>query len=93
MLRVCRYGFDLQVQGMTELNACEPVPIKVTGPYTFTIGDTTGLSAYKSGGYVKQVKMQQTVSYVRPCLFLFSCPVPPWSIGQDAESILERVTA
>jgi ubiquitin-activating enzyme E1 len=49
---------------MTELNGCEPVEIKVTGPYTMTICNTAGFAAYKSGGYVKQVKMKQTVSYV-----------------------------
>lgn len=29
-----------EVQGMTELNGCEPIKIKVLGPYTFSIGDT-----------------------------------------------------
>ena len=28
------------LQGMDELNECEPVEVKVLGPYTFTIGDT-----------------------------------------------------
>jgi len=52
-----------EVKGMTELNGCEPMEIKVTGPYTFTIGDTTKMSDYKSGGYVKQVKMQQKLTF------------------------------
>lgn len=30
-----------EVQGMTELNGCEPTKIKVLGPYTFSIGDTS----------------------------------------------------
>lgn len=30
-----------EVQGMTELNGCEPIKIKVLGPYTFSIGDTS----------------------------------------------------
>lgn len=52
-----------EIQGMTELNGCEPVQINVTGPYTFTIGNTTDLSQYKSGGYVKQIKMPAKTSY------------------------------
>ena len=52
-----------EVQGMAELNGCEPLEIKVTGPYTFTIGDTSKMGAYKTGGYVKQVKMPKTVSF------------------------------
>ena len=31
-----------EVSGMEELNGCPPIQIKVTGPYTFTIGDTRG---------------------------------------------------
>ncbi|PIK48009.1 ubiquitin-like modifier-activating enzyme 1 Y-like protein [Apostichopus japonicus] len=42
---------------MTELNSCEPRKIKVIGPYTFSVGDTTGLSDYKRGGIVTQVNM------------------------------------
>jgi len=30
-----------EIQGMTELNGCEPIKIKVLGPYTFSIGDTS----------------------------------------------------
>lgn len=30
-----------EVQGMTELNGCDPTKIKVLGPYTFSIGDTS----------------------------------------------------
>ncbi|KAJ2819295.1 E1 ubiquitin-activating protein, partial [Coemansia erecta] len=46
-----------EVQGMTELNDCEPRKVKVLGPYTFSIGDTRGLSEYVRGGLFKQVKM------------------------------------
>lgn len=65
-----RHGFESgdyvtfsEVQGMTELNGCEPRKIKVMGPYTFSIGDTTGLSDYKRGGIVTQVNMPSTVSF------------------------------
>lgn len=53
-----------EVQGMTELNACEPRKIKVLGPYTFSIGDTTALSNYIRGGITLQVKMPKTIQFV-----------------------------
>mmetsp|Transcript_47391 Transcript_47391/g.112774 ORF Transcript_47391/g.112774 Transcript_47391/m.112774 type:complete len:1011 (+) Transcript_47391:93-3125(+) len=52
-----------EVKGMAELNAIEPVEIKVTGPYTFSISDTSKFGAYVSGGYVKQVKMPATIPF------------------------------
>lgn len=52
-----------EVQGMTELNGCEPMKVKVLGPYTFTIGDTTKFSEYVRGGIAIQVKMPKTVSF------------------------------
>lgn len=53
-----------EVQGMTELNGCEPRKISVKGPYTFSIGDTTGLSPYKTGGIFTQVKMPKIIDFV-----------------------------
>ncbi|KAK0154782.1 Ubiquitin-like modifier-activating enzyme 1 [Merluccius polli] len=65
-----RHGFEsgdfvtfTEVQGMTELNGCQPVEIKVLGPYTFSICDTTGFSDYVRGGIVSQVKMPKKVSF------------------------------
>ncbi|KAK0528938.1 E1 ubiquitin-activating protein [Tilletia horrida] len=52
-----------EVQGMTELNGCAPRKISVKGPYTFTIGDTTGFSDYKRDGIFTQVKMPKTISF------------------------------
>ncbi|CAK1580668.1 unnamed protein product [Parnassius mnemosyne] len=52
-----------EVQGMTELNGCEPRKIKVLGPYTFSIGDTTNFSKYIRGGIVTQVKMPKKISF------------------------------
>jgi len=52
-----------EVQGMTELNACEPRKIKVLGPYTFSIGDTRALSNYIRGGIALQVKMPKTIQF------------------------------
>lgn len=59
-----------EVQGMTELNACEPRKVTVKGPYTFSIGDTTNLSDYKAGGIFTQVKMPKIIEFVRgPIMF------------------------
>jgi len=52
-----------EVQGMTELNGCEPRKIKVLGPYTFSIGDTSSLSPYVRGGIAQQVKMPKTIQF------------------------------
>lgn len=52
-----------EVQGMTELNGCAPLKISVLGPYTFSIGDTSKFSEYKTGGIVTQVKMPKTISF------------------------------
>ncbi|XP_046622814.1 ubiquitin-like modifier-activating enzyme 1 [Neodiprion virginianus] len=52
-----------EIQGTTELNGCEPKKIKVLGPYTFSIGDTTKYSEYIRGGIVTQVKMPKTLEF------------------------------
>ncbi|KAL5009039.1 hypothetical protein ScPMuIL_014620 [Solemya velum] len=59
-----------EVKGMTELNNCEPRKVKRIGPYTFSIGDTSGLSDYVSGGIVTKVKLTQTVTFrsLKPAL-------------------------
>ena len=53
-----------EVQGMTELNECEPRKITVKGPYTFSIGDTSDLGDYKTGGIFTQVKMPKILDFV-----------------------------
>eukprot|EP01114_Cavostelium_apophysatum_P002407 TRINITY_DN1214_c0_g1_i1.p1 TRINITY_DN1214_c0_g1~~TRINITY_DN1214_c0_g1_i1.p1 ORF type:complete len:1031 (-),score=362.58 TRINITY_DN1214_c0_g1_i1:41-3133(-) len=53
-----------EVQGMTELNNSAPRQIKMISPYTFSIEDTTGYAAYKTGGYATQVKMPKSVSFL-----------------------------
>ncbi|CAH2317122.1 ubiquitin-like modifier-activating enzyme 1 [Pelobates cultripes] len=65
-----RHGFEsgdfvsfTEIQGMTELNNSEPVEIKVLGPYTFSICDTSKLSDYVRGGIVCQVKMPKKISF------------------------------
>ena len=49
---------------MTELNGCDPKPVKEIGPYTFSIGDTSSYSEYIRGGIATQVKMPKTISFV-----------------------------
>lgn len=65
-----RHGFEsgdfvtfTEVQGMTELNGCQPVEIKALGPYTFSICDTTSFSDYVRGGIVTQVKMPKKIAF------------------------------
>lgn len=53
-----------EVQGMEELNGCEPRKVTVKGPYTFTIGDTSDLSEYVRGGIFTQVKMPKIIEFV-----------------------------
>lgn len=52
-----------EIQGMQELNGCEPKKIKVLGPYTLSIGDTTKYSKYVRGGIITQVKMPKNLSF------------------------------
>ncbi|NXN91286.1 UBA1 enzyme, partial [Rhinopomastus cyanomelas] len=67
-----RHGFESgdfvsfrEVEGMEELNHCGPVQIRVLGPYTFSIGDTSGYGAYVRGGIVTQVKMPKHIRFKR----------------------------
>jgi ubiquitin-activating enzyme E1 len=48
---------------MEALNHCEPRKITVKGPYTFSIGDVSGLGQYKRGGLYQQVKMPKAVNF------------------------------
>ena len=47
-----------------------------SGPYTFQIGDTSTFPPYKTGGYVKQVKMPQTITFVSASLSAFDISEP-----------------
>jgi len=49
------------IQGMEELNG-KQFPVKVTGPYSFTIEDTSGFSEYVSKGLVKKAKVGSSSS-------------------------------
>ncbi|KAF4126940.1 ubiquitin-activating enzyme E1 [Geosmithia morbida] len=52
-----------EVEGMEALNKCEPRKVTVKGPYTFSIGDVSGLGQYQRGGMFQQVKMPKTVNF------------------------------
>ncbi|KAF5286697.1 hypothetical protein FQA39_LY16180 [Lamprigera yunnana] len=52
-----------EIQGMTELNNCEPRKVHVMGPYTFGIGNICHLSEYERGGIVQQVKMPKVLNF------------------------------
>uniref|UniRef100_A0A672M2Y9 E1 ubiquitin-activating enzyme n=1 Tax=Sinocyclocheilus grahami TaxID=75366 RepID=A0A672M2Y9_SINGR len=61
-----RHGFEsgdfvtfTEVQGMTELNGCDPIEIKTLGD----ICNTSSFSDYVRGGIVTQVKMPKTVAF------------------------------
>uniref|UniRef100_A0A8D0D638 E1 ubiquitin-activating enzyme n=1 Tax=Sander lucioperca TaxID=283035 RepID=A0A8D0D638_SANLU len=66
-----RHGFEsgdyvtfTEVQGMTELNGCQPVEIKVLVLVSLVIM-TSGFTDYVRGGIVSQVKMPKKISFVK----------------------------
>lgn len=52
-----------ELKGMEALNSAEPRKITVKGPYTFSIGDVSGLGQYVSGGMYTQVKMPKFIDF------------------------------
>jgi ubiquitin-activating enzyme E1 len=52
-----------ELQGMEALNSAEPRKVTVKGPYTFSIGDVSGLGQYKAGGIYTQVKMPKFIDF------------------------------
>ena len=50
--------FD-EIEGMTELNKCEPIAIKVLTNNSLKIGDTSNFSEYLSGGIMTQIKQKK----------------------------------
>ncbi|NXE97996.1 UBA1 enzyme, partial [Menura novaehollandiae] len=55
------------VQGMTELNSREPVPVHVLDAFKLEIGDTSSFSSYRCGGLVLQVRRPQECSHEPLC--------------------------
>ncbi|CZT42318.1 probable ubiquitin-protein ligase (E1-like (ubiquitin-activating) enzym) [Rhynchosporium secalis] len=52
-----------ELQGLEALNSAEPRKVTVKGPYTFSIGDVSGLGQYQRGGIYTQVKMPKFVDF------------------------------
>lgn len=52
-----------ELEGMEKLNSAEPRKITVKGPYTFSIGDVSGLGQYQRGGMYQQVKMPKFIDF------------------------------
>lgn len=52
-----------EVEGMEGLNDTAPRKITVKGPYTFSIGDVSGLGQYERGGLYTQVKMPKFLDF------------------------------
>ncbi|XP_050169022.1 ubiquitin-like modifier-activating enzyme 7 isoform X2 [Myiozetetes cayanensis] len=55
------------VEGMTELNGREPVPVHVLDAFRLEIGDTSSFSPYRSRGLVSEVRRPQECSYEPLC--------------------------
>ncbi|NWW69867.1 UBA1 enzyme, partial [Climacteris rufus] len=51
------------VQGMTELNGREPIPVHVLDAFRLEICDTSSFSPYRCGGLVSQVRQPQKCSH------------------------------
>ena len=52
-----------ELQGMEKLNNAEPRQITVKGPYTFSIGDVSGLGKYVRGGLYTQIKRPKIINF------------------------------
>jgi len=46
--------------------------MRMSGPYTFSIGDTSSFSDYVRGGIATQVKMPATIHFVSGTVSLFN---------------------
>lgn len=71
-----------EIEGMEGLNGCEPRKITVKGPYTFSIGDVSGLGQYQRGGQYQQVKMPTIVNFKS---FTESLKAPEYVISDFAK--------
>ena len=53
-----------EIKGMSELNSPEQIRrVKVLSPFTFSIGDTSNLGAYETGGVFEQVKQPRKFTF------------------------------
>lgn len=52
-----------ELRGLEALNGAPPRKIEVKGPYSFSIGDVSGLGKYQGGGLFAQVKMPKVIDF------------------------------
>jgi ubiquitin-activating enzyme E1 len=52
-----------EIKGLEGLNNSDPRKVTVKGPYTFSIGDVSGLGNYEGGGLFTQVKMPKFLDF------------------------------
>ena len=52
-----------EIQGMTELNDCPPMKIKIKGKNEIEIGDTSNFSDYIGGGILYNIKQQKKMKF------------------------------
>jgi ubiquitin-activating enzyme E1 len=52
-----------ELRGMEGLNGAAPRKVTVKGPYSFSVGDVSGLGRYQGGGLFTQVKMPKFIDY------------------------------
>ncbi|KIY01325.1 uncharacterized protein Z520_02877 [Fonsecaea multimorphosa CBS 102226] len=52
-----------ELRGLEALNGAPPRKITVKGPYSFSIGDVSGLGKYEGGGLFAQVKMPKVLQF------------------------------
>ncbi|POS85648.1 ubiquitin-activating enzyme E1 [Erysiphe pulchra] len=57
------YVVFTELVGLEALNSAEPRKVAVKGPYTFSIGDISGLGQYEKGGIFTQVKMPKSINF------------------------------
>ncbi|KAI0100830.1 putative ubiquitin-protein ligase [Nemania sp. FL0031] len=57
------YVIFSELEGMEGLNGTEPRKVTVKGPYTFSVGNVSGLGQYKRGGLFQQVKMPAIIDF------------------------------
>ncbi|XP_054694736.1 ubiquitin-like modifier-activating enzyme 7 isoform X1 [Grus americana] len=55
------------VEGMTELNGREPIPVRVLDEFRLEISDTSSFSPYRCGGLVSEVRLPEVHSYEPLC--------------------------
>jgi ubiquitin-activating enzyme E1 len=51
------------LKGAEELNGCVPCPVRIIDPFSFSIGDTLGMSPHQDGGEFVQIKPTKGIHF------------------------------